>query len=339
MSVLKKTPLIFKRHRKEIEPLLFGTGKLTLNDPTEKDNTVNPFGGTSSYQNTTSNHNNQDDDASEARTVGSTKSKNSPRSKKSKPKGYGSANRSSLWTIPTAATTTTTTTAANNGNGNGDDKENDNNSRKQQRQDGESDEDHSTVITHSGSSGRPDRPKRDWPVKVFFAIESYALMVCLGLLVSQLLPMVFVPLKDFDRGYLALKIYMCIFAVLFMIVEIDHPKVPFLGNAVFLTTYATRGFLYTFFGLVCFEEAYSEKAHKMVEDAEKLYAEKTMPIFDVSWFALVNRIAAFSLISLGVLYFLMGVCCMQRLRNRFVSSDRQKCKAYREAMAKWRRES
>jgi len=86
-----------------------------------------------------------------------------------------------------------------------------------------------------------------------------------------------------------------------------------------------RGFVYTFFGLICFEEAYSEKAHKMIEEAEK-------SLLTVSWFAIANRIAAFSLITLGSLYFLMGIFCLQSVRNRYVYGDRATWKAYRDAM-------
>jgi len=146
--------------------------------------------------------------------------------------------------------------------------------------------------------------------------------------VSQLLPIVLVPLSDFDdKAYLALKVYMCIFSIIFMIVEIDQPSIPFLKNAVFSTTYATRGFVYTFFGLICFEEAYSEKAHKMLEQAES----SSSSILSVSWFAISNRVAAYSLLSMGILYFLMGIFCLQTIRNQFVYGDRATWKAYRKA--------
>jgi len=283
---------------------LFGTGNLSLNDPTEVDDNMN-FGG--GYQNQGQQQRKNDDD-----TISPTAS--------NKSKGYGSTgstyhspNRSSLWTIPT----TSTTESNNNDN---DDNGND--------QDHSKFDASSVKITYHKTSGVPNRPIRAWPVKVFFVIESCALLTCLTLLVSQLLPIVLVPLSDFDdKAYLALKVYMCIFSIIFMIVEIDQPSIPFLKNAVFSTTYATRGFVYTFFGLVCFEEAYSEKAHKMLKKAES----SSSSILTVSWFAISNRVAAYSLLSMGTLYFLMGIFCLQTVRNQFVYGDRATWKAYRKA--------
>jgi len=293
-------------HRKEVEPLLFGTGKLALTDPDKIDDAENPF-----------------DDSDESKEP-----------KKQQPnKGYGSTesttptppSRSSLWTIPTAATSPVCNDDIDL------DFDNDHDDSKQ----GDSDGDCSTEISFHERSGRPLKPTRHWLVRIFFAIQSYALMVNLALLVSQVLPMVFVPLTDSDKGYIALKTYLCIFAIIFLVLEIDHPSIPFLRKASFLKTYASRGFLYTFFGLICFEEAYSEKAHKALQNTD----ERLVTVFNVSWFALVNLIAAGALMSLGILYVLMGICCLQRVRNRYVYGDRQKWKAYREAIVKWGQEA
>jgi len=301
-----------KSHREDVKPLLFGTGKISLNDPTDEvDDNMDLGGG---YQNQGQHQQKKQNDND---TIGF----ESPTKSKSYGSTYHSPNRSSLWTIPTTST--------NNPTSNSDD-DNGNNSNlkmKNQHQDHSKFDASSVKITYHKTSGVPNRPKREWPVKVFFVIEACALLTCLTLLVSQLLPIVFVPISDFDdRAYLALKIYMCIFSIIFMIVEIDQPSIPFLKNAVFSTTYATRGFVYTFFGLICFEEAYSEKAHKMLEKAES-----SSSILTVSWFATSNRLAAFSLLSMGILYFLMGICCLQTIRNQFIYGDRATWKAYRNA--------
>jgi hypothetical protein len=160
-------------------------------------------------------------------------------------------------------------------------------------------------------------------VKVFFVIETYALLTCLTLLNSQLLPIIFIPFSKFDKGYFALKIYMCLFSILFMVVEIDRP-IPCIDNTIFLVTYVTRGFVYTFFGLICFEEAFIGKLQKQASTS----------ILNISWFAIANRVAAVSLISLGALYFLMGIFCLQKIRNKYVYGDRAKWKSDRNSMKK-----
>ena len=313
---------------------MFGSGKLSLDDPAgEDDSNINPgnikFGG--GYQNQHKQQQNQDNSNDDDETVGSTKSKSSAVSwqpwggekAKSKPKSYGSTstNRSSLWTIPTPATApSNNNTNDDNGNGNGN--ENSGNQQQQQPDPTSSDAgDYSTVITYNQTSGRPDKPNRDWPVKVFFVIQTYALLTCLTLLNSQLLPIIFIPLSKFDKAYLALKIYMCIFTIFFMIVEIDRP-IPCINNTIFLVTYVTRGFVYTFFGLICFEEAF----------IGKLQEEASTSVLNFSWFAIANRVSAIALISLGALYFLMGIFCLQKIRNKYVYGDRAKLKAYRTAM-------
>jgi hypothetical protein len=308
----KTTTTTTKRHRKEVEPLLFGKGKMDLTDPDETDNKAN-------------------DDASDA--------DKSKASKTTKPtKGYGSTDSSaptspSFWTIKTKAT------SPKEDSHDDDDDNDDSNNDKDNRDDwenggGDGDEEEGVMDedTFNERTGRPSKPTRHWIVRIFFTVETYAIATNLTLLVSQALPLVSVPWAESDPGYLALKIYLCVFALLFLFVEIDHSSIPFLRKASFLKTFVSRGFLYSFFALVCFDEADSEKAYKALEEKNKQEAS----IFRVSWYALINQIAAASLLALGLLYVLMGILCLQRVRNRYVYDDRQKWKAYREALDTWK---
>jgi hypothetical protein len=118
--------------------------------------------------------------------------------------------------------------------------------------------------------------------------------------------------------------------LLIQVVEWDV-NIPFIRNAIFLQTYVSRGFLYSFLGLTCLEEAYSERVNDMLAHAN----EK----FHVAWFALFLQVSAWSLCVLGVLYFVMGVFCLKRLRDKYVKDDRTKWKEYREALKEWQRTS
>jgi len=292
-------------HRKEVKPLLFGAGKLALTDPDESDDDPEiPFGGSS--------------DVSDAG-----KSKESA-------KGYGSTNSStpaspknSLWTIPTPVTSLL---------GKSEDSKDDvfnfdekaDGSKQGDEEDAVMDEE-----TFHEKTGRPKAPSRHWIVRLFFAIQSFGIITNLALFVSQILPLLFVAVTSTGKTYLALKVYLCALAIIFLIIEFDHPRIPFLRKASFLKTFSSRGFLYTFLGLVCFDEANSEAA------LGALKVNNIASVFQVSWFALLNVIAAWSLVGLGLLYFLMGILCLQKVRNRYVYDDRQKWKAYREALAKW----
>lgn len=300
---------------------MFGTGKLSLNDPDETEDAEKPF----------ENNSGDDDGNIEGKSV---------RSKKPTTKGYGSIdttsppNRDSFWTIPTAATSP----VAKNDDEDSDDGDDDDDDVHE-----DTNEDFSSTNPESANDdfskdthqkyGPPDRPGRSCTVKVFSAISTFALITHLTLIVTQVVPMFWVPLDENDWSFTALKIYLCIFAVIFMIVEVDHPRLPLFRNASFLTTFVTRGFFYTFLGLICFENAYSQKAHEMI------YVNvQNFKMFDVSWFALGNIIVAWLYISLGILYFLMGILCLQRLRNRAFQRERKKSKKYREAVDRWNRE-
>lgn len=306
-------------HRKEVEPLLFGKGKVDLTDP--EDETDDKAGGS--------------DDASDADTSKASKTT------KPSPMGYGSTDTSdstgpSLWTIKTKATSP----KADSNDDDNDEDDDDSNKNKDDPDDwengGSNDGDEEAGVMDDEEfyerTGRPSKPTRHWIVRIFFTVENIAIATNLVLLVSQALPLAVVPWGESEPGYLALKIYLCVFALLFLCVEIDHPSIPFLRKASFLKTYVSRGFLYTFFALVCFDEADSEKAYKALEEKNKQEAS----IFRVSWYALINQIAAASLLAIGLLYVLMGILCLQRVRNRYVYDDRQKWVAYRDAMDTWR---
>lgn len=325
-------------HRKEVEPLIFGTGKLSLNDPDENDDAVIPYGNVDHQ----SKKEQKSDNVSETDwIIGSSKSKSSKQSTKSKKQDYGSTgdtSRKSFWTLPTDATTPVIKindsednddddNIDGDGDGNNSDANN-NDSTNANNEEGRSD-----ANTLNDRPGRPDQPRQKFCVKVFSAITVFGLITNMSLIVSQVLPMFFYPMNEFQPTFLALKMYLCIFAIIFIVIEVDNNRVPFFRDAVFLTTYATRGFLYTFFGLICFDLANSEESHQMVEDAESRY-----PTVDVSWFAWVDEVTAWELISLGILYFLMGIFCLQKARHRWDQEEQQVWKNYREAVKTWENE-
>ncbi|VEU45080.1 unnamed protein product [Pseudo-nitzschia multistriata] len=310
-----------EQHRNEVEPLLFGTGKLSLNDPDENDGGANAFGvpGRSTS-----------DDASE--TVASSKGSSQP-TKTPKKQDYGSIDgeRKSFWTLPTDATTPLKQSNKKAGDENpfaGASESSGN--HKNNPAEKEADDSHGS----NPGSGGPEPPPQNYCVKIFSTITVFALVTNLSMIVSQVLPMFLYPLDDFEPSLLALKIYMCVFAIIFIVVEVDNDSVPFFRDAVFLKTYSTRGFLYTFFGLVCFELAHSEETQKMIEESKRKYAT-----FDVAWFALIDTIAAWELISLGILYFLMGILCLQNIPDRWVREERRIWKKYREEAKRWETEN
>ena len=179
-------------------------------------------------------------------------------------------------------------------------------------------------------TGKPEIPRRSCVLASFHFVEGFGVVTCLCLMATQVMPIIVIPLSEIGVMSLVLKIYVSVFCVLFILVEWDVPF-PFLKNATFLQTYISRGFLYSFIALSSLEEAYSERVKDMVAHARDQ--------FHVAWFSLFMQVSSWMMLSLGVLYMLVGVCCMKQLRDKLVRQDRERWAAYREAMKVWRREN
>ncbi|KAG7365228.1 COPI associated protein [Nitzschia inconspicua] len=313
-----------EHHRQEVEPLLLGTGVMNLKDPDED-----------------AEHNQQPDEEADEeaedetdletavlsaasgnskKTYGSTTSASSPKSKS--PSSTAAAKKLSkaknkLWPFYSSDSKK---------------KKKANSNRRMQETEEDYDPDDQwpeSRVSYNTKTGRPERPSRPCCLNIFFFVEACGILTCLCLLVSQTLPLVMVPLKEIEPVDMVLKVYISLFSLLFMIVEYDL-NIPFVRQSVFLQTYASRGFLYSFLGLTCLEEAYSERVNDMLAHSN----EK----FHVAWFALFLQVSAWSLCALGVVYFIMGLFCMKRVRDKLVKDYRERWKEYREALKEWKKE-
>ena len=54
--------------------------------------------------------------------------------------------------------------------------------------------------------------------------------------------------------------------------------------------------------------------------------------FHVPWLALFMQISAWVMIGLGTAYMLLGICCMNSVRDRVVKEKDMQWKAYRQEM-------
>ena len=147
---------------------------------------------------------------------------------------------------------------------------------------------------------------------------------------TQILPLFFLSIKEIGLAEMVQKVYVTLFCLLFSLVEWDVP-VAFLKNASFLQAYFSRGFLYSFLGLSCLEEAYSERVKDMVVHSKEQ--------FHVSWISLFMQISSWMMLALGILYMLLGMCCLKLLRDKLKDEDKEKWATHREAMKLYRREN
>ena len=190
--------------------------------------------------------------------------------------------------------------------------------------DDDDDDSHSALTM----DGKPHLPNRNWCLEFFRLVSAVTVIASLGLLATQLLPVILVPLKS--QGYfdLALKVYVTCFCFLFIMVECDAP-LPAVRNSQLLQTYLSRGFLYSFLGLICLQEAYSERVKEMVAT----HADE----FHVAWASLFMQISSWLITACGIFYMLMGLCCLKKLRDRIRKRDRAVWKKYRRDYAEWKR--
>jgi hypothetical protein len=178
-------------------------------------------------------------------------------------------------------------------------------------------------VAESSSGNKPERPRRNCLLGMFQSMESFGVLTSLSLMATQIMPIILIPLDEIGVMSLVLKIYVSVFCFLFILVEWDLP-ILFLRNATFLQAYLSRGFLYSFMGLSCLEEAYSERIQDMVAHARDR--------FHVAWFSLFMQVSSWMMLGLGITYMLLGVCCLKRLRDKVVQTDRAQWAAYRDAV-------
>ena len=183
------------------------------------------------------------------------------------------------------------------------------------------------VVTESG---KPEAPRRNCILGSFYFIEGFGVITSLCLMATQILPLFFLSMKEIGLAEMVQKVYVTLFCFLFLLVEWDVP-VAFLKDASFLQAYFSRGFLYSFLGLSCLEEAYSERVKDMVVHSKEQ--------FHVSWISLFMQMSSWMMLALGILYMLLGMCCLKLLRDKLKDQDKEKWATYRDAMKLYRREN
>lgn len=188
------------------------------------------------------------------------------------------------------------------------------------------DDDSSVTDTHALET-KPHMPSPNYCLYFFRVVACVAVVGSLGLIATQIIPLVIAP---HTQGVLdfCLKVYVSLFCILFLLVEFDAP-IPFLRNSQLLQMYLSRGFLYSFLGLICVSEAYSERVKEIVQS----HADE----FHVAWASLFMQISSWLMLGCGLFYMLMGLCCLKRLRDKLSKKDRQAWARYRKDFKEWKR--
>ena len=178
-------------------------------------------------------------------------------------------------------------------------------------------------------AAKPHVPPQNPCLWLFHLLQGLATITSLLLLVSQLLPLVMPNSKVTHPDILSsiLKVYVSLICLAFVIVEAELP-VPFVRNSTLLNNYLSRGFIYTFVGLVCTTEAYSERVDDLITHSSQR--------FYIGWVAIFMQVVAWTMFGIGAVYMLLGITCMRRLRDRMKQKERDMWKQYRDDMRAWK---
>lgn len=172
-------------------------------------------------------------------------------------------------------------------------------------------------------------PRQNPILWCFHLLEGVTIVGALCLLVTQVLPLLLVPSSEIIEriGFLslALKIYLSLFCFLIIGTEFN---VAFVQRSPLLSTFSSRGFLYSFLGLICVEEAYSERVKDLIAHGREE--------FHVGWQAIFMQISSWFMLAVGCMYMLLGVCCMKRHRDRMEAREKEEWREYRNAMKEWK---
>lgn len=163
-------------------------------------------------------------------------------------------------------------------------------------------------------------PMKHCMLHFFHWLEALAIISCLGVLTTQILPLVVFPLSELGFLQCVLRIYVSLFSVIFILVELRLP-LGFLQKSHLLQTYFSRGFLYTFLGVIGMEEAYSGRIDDMVSHSTDA--------FHVAWAPLFMEISSWVVFAIGCFYMLCGLCCLQVVRDNLHDKHKKEVETYK----------
>jgi len=165
------------------------------------------------------------------------------------------------------------------------------------------------------------RPKPNPCLLWFYFIEIVAVLASLCLFTTQLIPII-IAYPQVGFLWFALRVYVACLCIVFILVELQVP-LPFLQNNTAFQEYISRGFLYSFVGLVGMEQAYSARIEDVVKHAStKLH---------IGWTPLFMQISSWTMVVVGYIYVVMGVFCMKQLRNNLQENYQQRMDEYNRA--------
>jgi len=167
------------------------------------------------------------------------------------------------------------------------------------------------------------KPRRTCCHSIFVTIQVFAIVGNLMMLSTQIVPMI---ICDVELIQKVMRCYLAFFSFVFLLAEFEVSCL----KSRFFQNWISRGFLYTFLGVVEIEQHYAMAADGSLNS---LNTEKLPDVtLNVEWASFFINISSWWLIGIGCLYFFMGVFCMKAVRKRCREQYQKKWETYKKSL-------
>lgn len=184
-------------------------------------------------------------------------------------------------------------------------------------------------VRSSKSTKKLKKKKKEGPQKsichlLFDIVRYMAIIASCMMFTLQIVPLIYFG-HESTWLQISVRSYLAIFCLSFILNEVH---LPFLERFSFShNNWILRGFLYSFIGLIGMEQ---DIAIKVADIAHASPVSSVLgPSYGTLFAKLYMSITTYAMIGVGILYFVLGLLCMQKWYVRLEKDYREKVREYR----------
>ena len=173
---------------------------------------------------------------------------------------------------------------------------------------------------------KPDGPQKSICHLLFDSVRYLAIIASSMMLLMQLVPL-YILKSESTWLQIAVRSYLAIFCLFFILTESNIPILRDLLSKFAHSNWILRGFLYSFIGLIGIEQ---NLAIKVADIAAGATNSVLGPTYEKLFESLFMDITTWTMISVGILYFVLGLLCMQQWYEKLSKNHNQKVREYKQ---------
>lgn len=173
---------------------------------------------------------------------------------------------------------------------------------------------------------KPDGPQKSICHLLFDSVRYLAIIASSMMLLMQLVPL-YILKSESTWLQIAVRSYLAIFCLFFILTESNIPILRDLLSKFAHSNWILRGFLYSFIGLISMEQ---DLAIKVADIAAGTTSSVLGPTYSKLFASLFMDITTWTMISVGILYFVLGLLCMQQWYEKLSKNHDQKVREYKQ---------